>query len=705
MRIPSERLRSYEAQLAQLREQARRYVWASFRASEEAGLLTSDDEAMQVAHDALAEARIAYGDQAARAAADLYDLTAEELGHDVPLAEMDNEFTDGEIWAQVGAARKASATAEDFMRHVANFAYDKAYDAARKTTARNADRDHERGMRYARVPTGKETCGWCVMLASRGFVYTSRQNAGDNGRFNYFHAHCVVPETEVSAKSLFACLRRDFEGVVVDLGTSGNRHLTVTPNHPVLTVRGWVPAGRLVEGDALLCSSLAKRHEPGVPDEHNVPPSIEQVFESCDFFCSALCSGMPATAEYFDGERIADCDINVVDVDGFFGRYAEPGAIECLGDDHLAPGGLPFVSSELNCPGVSEEGRKGCVGPLRGGMSCFGLPGALLGGHVGSSHDSRFGTIPDAASALLKPSGYNLPADSEDFREFKNALPTLVSLHDSCRCGDSLSSWLDTVALQDAEDGGLADFEILGNASSLFSGEVCIDYVTIARPRFYRGHVYDLSTGGGWYVANDIIVHNCDCRVVAGDEASTVEGYDPDWYYEVYSDARKACGSGDARDIANEINRRSRDWVYGKKPGEQTMDEGARMLPKERRTVDALRDHGFDVHFRATQSDKHKRTSDIYINGRKQRWEIKQPVGDGKQTIYHQFEEAAGQSRRLVLDVTEIEKSGGRWTRKAIEESVQKLIRYHYKGSSGETVQFIEVLVIGSDGYIRRFKQ
>ena len=32
-------------------------------------------------------------------------------------------------------------------------------------------------MRFARVPTGRETCGWCYMLASRGFRYTSAQAA------------------------------------------------------------------------------------------------------------------------------------------------------------------------------------------------------------------------------------------------------------------------------------------------------------------------------------------------------------------------------------------------------------------------------------------------------------------------------------------------------------------------------------------------
>lgn len=46
---------------------------------------------------------------------------------------------------------------------------------------------------YARVPTGSETCGFCLMLASRGFVYRSGKLAGSEG---HYHANCdcrIVP--------------------------------------------------------------------------------------------------------------------------------------------------------------------------------------------------------------------------------------------------------------------------------------------------------------------------------------------------------------------------------------------------------------------------------------------------------------------------------------------------------------------------------
>lgn len=52
------------------------------------------------------------------------------------------------------------------------------------------------GVKYARIPTGLETCGFCFMLASRGFVYNSAGLAGLNGGY---HSNCdcvIVPQKE-----------------------------------------------------------------------------------------------------------------------------------------------------------------------------------------------------------------------------------------------------------------------------------------------------------------------------------------------------------------------------------------------------------------------------------------------------------------------------------------------------------------------------
>ena len=54
-----------------------------------------------------------------------------------------------------------------------------------------ADPQHPR---FARVPQGRDTCQFCMMLASRGFVYAS---GGTAGQMKHFHDSCdckVVPD-------------------------------------------------------------------------------------------------------------------------------------------------------------------------------------------------------------------------------------------------------------------------------------------------------------------------------------------------------------------------------------------------------------------------------------------------------------------------------------------------------------------------------
>lgn len=75
---------------------------------------------------------------------------------------------------------------------VAQLARDETRRRANETMIHNVQRDSHVGVRYARVPMG-DSCEFCIMLASRGFVYHTKKTAGE---FNHFHSDCrckVVP--------------------------------------------------------------------------------------------------------------------------------------------------------------------------------------------------------------------------------------------------------------------------------------------------------------------------------------------------------------------------------------------------------------------------------------------------------------------------------------------------------------------------------
>ena len=83
-----------------------------------------------------------------------------------------------------------------FAKACGEYARNDLFRSLNETIIANVGRDRDKGARFARVPTGFETCTFCLMLASRGAVYHSRKAAGE---FRHFHRNCdckVVPSFE-----------------------------------------------------------------------------------------------------------------------------------------------------------------------------------------------------------------------------------------------------------------------------------------------------------------------------------------------------------------------------------------------------------------------------------------------------------------------------------------------------------------------------
>ena len=88
-----------------------------------------------------------------------------------------------------------------FAKACGEYARNDLFRSLNETVIANVGRDRDKGARFARVPTGFETCAFCLMLASRGAVYHSRKTAGE---FRHFHRNCdckVVPSFEDDPES------------------------------------------------------------------------------------------------------------------------------------------------------------------------------------------------------------------------------------------------------------------------------------------------------------------------------------------------------------------------------------------------------------------------------------------------------------------------------------------------------------------------
>ena len=139
-----------------------------------------------------------YDDIAAVFAAEWYDRRAQKSGvvldQAITMTTYKPESVDDV--ARYQAKKLAKGGDAEFAKACGEYARNDAFRSLNETIIANVGRDRDKGARFARVPTGFETCTFCLMLASRGAVYHTRKSAGE---WKHFHRGCdckVVPSFE-----------------------------------------------------------------------------------------------------------------------------------------------------------------------------------------------------------------------------------------------------------------------------------------------------------------------------------------------------------------------------------------------------------------------------------------------------------------------------------------------------------------------------
>ncbi|MGW3888898.1 VG15 protein [Micromonospora chokoriensis] len=140
-----------------------------------------------------------FGDAAALAAVDWYDELRDQA--DVRgrfRARMADPAPQGQAeavarWA-VGPLFGAQPDQRQALEHLSGGVQRLVLQPARQTIADSVDEDPA-DARWARVPSGRTTCAFCRLLASRGAVYHSEETAG--GLANGYHGECDCVPTPV----------------------------------------------------------------------------------------------------------------------------------------------------------------------------------------------------------------------------------------------------------------------------------------------------------------------------------------------------------------------------------------------------------------------------------------------------------------------------------------------------------------------------
>lgn len=350
--------------------------------------------------------------------------------------------------------------------------WDESQDAADRFGIRTAQMHFS-----ALLPTTRQT-----HAARHGKVF-STQEVREWYEQNGNAINCYVPGTHVAGRFI-AGSKAHYEGAVIDIVTAAGHHLTVTPNHPVMTSRGMVAAAEINEADSLIAHRGQAEDLAGVGDLHGelMHPSIEDVFGSMvnvghsslarvsgvDFHGDAR--GMNKGVQIVDAERVLTCGMDALD-------------LKFLDD-------LKLVSA--NSSTVSN------------GSSGFNLNAVFL---PASSFLSRLG---DALSLLWRSVCH------PKVHVFTVGSPSETLLFKPSVEGSSS----DAVFFAQGQNGGSSDVLSMDRVNVKHVLDVFSARVISVGHRYYSGFVYDLQEVSGLMIANGVISSNCRCaqRTVTLDE-------------------------------------------------------------------------------------------------------------------------------------------------------------------------------------------
>jgi len=296
---------------------------------------------------------------------------------------------------------------------------------------------------------------------------------------------CLTGDTEISyAVGISVLSRRYYDGPILKIISAAmpKSALMITPNHPVLTPRGWVAAESLNVGDDLI-EFVQKdvTSAVGINDKNNRPPTIAEIFGAAAKTCGMRSVGDASVQ--FHGDGMPDGKVDIVRPNGFLSFNIE--SPHCLQQfDLTKPHGHAF--------------GLGAIYQMFSGLwsTCKGLLDRLS---QMSRHSSSLG-LPNPPPTEF--AGFAL-FEHRNFSLFRAALADLE------RRGSGMRSDFKAGLAQSAADSGVADFELICERHRIPTAQIRISKVLDIKRDAFSGHVFNLQTEGEWYSANRIISHNC----------------------------------------------------------------------------------------------------------------------------------------------------------------------------------------------------
>lgn len=333
------------------------------------------------------------------------------------------------------------------------------------------------------------------------------------------HPNCLVPGGTVLAEGVEAHSCREYDGPVVTLVTSKGNRITVTPNHPILTTEGFVPAGMLQENQEIVEATGEYGLLMGeAPDNINIPTPVEDIGHSIIQTRGGTTIRMKSTTIQFHGDGIPDGKVEIVFPKGFVESEldflrSEPLSEPRLPTAHLG-GCLFFAKSAL----FQIFNRSFCA--AHSFMGRFGLVSSIKLVPVDGKELSNLGLRTPTSLCdfcKCKPLVVEFKKTAELlFVRLKKSRGNIVKLLSSGSFGKGNPKF----SFNPCENFGrkpkfstkfrTSDPLVVGRLEKLSrDGVLVVSKLSHISTSEYHGLVYNLQTRYGFYVYNNIVTHNC----------------------------------------------------------------------------------------------------------------------------------------------------------------------------------------------------
>lgn len=328
-----------------------------------------------------------------------------------------------------------------------------------------------------------------------------------------FHIGCLPGDALVTARGGFSAKsKRWYDGDLVVVGTSKGQRVTCTPNHPILTRSGWVPARLLHVGGNVVCD--LRGYGPVLVNQNHehVPARIEEITNPAWRPGEVCAAEVPVAAEDFhgdgEGSKVAVVWADRLLLDAMDATLGEHRAQRCFLWGHVGQRLLPsggHLDSLFQGVAYALNRLVARFGALLPGLRCC----AACGHTIGLAPSAQWYT-----GANQSP-GYAGSRNAELAGKREHRFSSHVGGDDSGVVHrPRLLADLKPAGNQEAAYSGGLYSPLLGESTSRLPADVFLDdIVSVQRFRFH-GFVYNLQTPSEDYTANGVVVHNCRCTTV-----------------------------------------------------------------------------------------------------------------------------------------------------------------------------------------------